>query len=67
MTLLEVNKLKKIYTTRFGGNPVQALTNVSFSIEQGEFVAIIVSPDQVKQHCLISLHLLISLQAVRCC
>lgn len=40
MPLLEVNNLKKIYTTRFGGNPVQALTNVNFSIEQGEYVAI---------------------------
>ncbi len=40
MSLLEVNNLKKIYTTRFGGNPVQALTNVSFSVEQGEYVAI---------------------------
>jgi len=40
MPLLEVNSLKKIYTTRFGGNPVQALSNVSFSIEQGEYVAI---------------------------
>jgi putative ABC transport system ATP-binding protein len=38
--LLEVNGLKKIYTTRFGGNPVQALTNVSFSIEQGEYAAV---------------------------
>ncbi|MGD9566953.1 MAG: ABC transporter ATP-binding protein [Sedimentibacter sp.] len=40
MSLLEVNNLKKIYTTRFGGNPVQALSNVSFSVEQGEYVAI---------------------------
>jgi putative ABC transport system ATP-binding protein len=40
MTLLEVNNLKKIYTTRFGGNQVQALSNVSFSIEKGEYVAI---------------------------
>lgn len=40
MPLLEVNNLKKIYTTRFGGNPVQALTNVTFSIEQGEYVAV---------------------------
>lgn len=40
MALLEVNHLKKVYTTRFGGNPVQALSNVSFSVEQGEFVAI---------------------------
>lgn len=39
-TLLEVKNLKKIYTTRFGGNKVQALTNVSFSVEKGEYVAI---------------------------
>ena len=38
--LLEVNSLKKIYTTRFGGNPVQALVSVSFSVEQGEYIAI---------------------------
>lgn len=40
MALLEVNNIKKIYTTRFGGNQVTALSNVSFSIEQGEYVAI---------------------------
>lgn len=40
MSLLEVTNLKKIYTTRFGGNQVQALTNVTFSVEEGEFVAI---------------------------
>jgi putative ABC transport system ATP-binding protein len=40
MALLEVNNVKKIYTTRLGGNKVQALTNVTFSVEQGEYVAI---------------------------
>lgn len=40
MSLLEVSNLKKIYTTRFGGNQVQALKNVSFSVESGEYVAI---------------------------
>ena len=40
MTMLEVKGLKKIYTTRFGGNQVKALSNVSFSVEQGEYVAI---------------------------
>ena len=40
MAVLEVQHLKKIYTTRFGGNRVQALTDVSFSVEEGEFVAI---------------------------
>lgn len=38
--LLQVLNLKKIYTTRFGGNQVQALANVSFSVERGEYVAI---------------------------
>ncbi|AFQ43831.1 ABC transporter ATP-binding protein [Desulfosporosinus meridiei] len=40
MTILEVNNLKKVYTTRFGGSPVQALANVSFSVEEGEYAAI---------------------------
>jgi putative ABC transport system ATP-binding protein len=40
MTLLEVKNIKKIYTTRFGGNKVPALSNVSFSVERGEYVAI---------------------------
>ncbi len=40
MAILEVNNLKKIYTTRFGGAKVQALANVSFTVEEGEFVAI---------------------------
>ena len=40
MALLEVKNLKKIYTTRMGGNKVQALDNVNFSVEQGEYVAI---------------------------
>lgn len=40
MNILKVNGLKKIYTTRFGGNKVEALKNVSFSVEQGEYVAI---------------------------
>ena len=38
--LLEVKNLKKIYTTRLGGNKVQALENVSFSVEKGEYMAI---------------------------
>ena len=40
MSILEVEAVKKIYTTRFGGNQVQALTNVSFRVEEGEYVAI---------------------------
>ncbi|MCI6677564.1 MAG: ABC transporter ATP-binding protein [Clostridiales bacterium] len=40
MALLEVKNLKKIYTTRFGGNQVEALRNVSFSVEEGEYIAI---------------------------
>ena len=40
MDILEVNNLRKIYTTRFVGVKVQALSNVSFTVEEGEFVAI---------------------------
>ena len=40
MSLLDVQGLKKVYTTRFGGNRVEALRNVSFSVEAGEYVAI---------------------------
>ena len=40
MSRLEVQHLQKVYTTRFGGNQVTALRNVSFSVEAGEYVAI---------------------------
>lgn len=40
MSMLEVNGLKKVYTTRFGGHQSVALTNVAFTAEEGEFVAI---------------------------
>ena len=40
MELLEVKSVQKIYTTRFGGSQVQALSNVSFAVAQGEYVAI---------------------------
>ncbi len=40
MSILEVTNLKKTYTTRFGGTKVEALKNVTFRVEQGEYVAI---------------------------
>lgn len=40
MTVLEVENLKKIYRSRFDGNQVQALSKVTFSVEEGEYVAI---------------------------
>ena len=40
MALREVKNVKKIYTTRFGNNQVEALKNVNFSVESGEYVAI---------------------------
>jgi putative ABC transport system ATP-binding protein len=40
MHLLEVNSLKKVYKTRFGGQSVEALKNVNFTVEEGEYVAI---------------------------
>lgn len=36
MSILEVRGLQKIYTARFGGNKVEALKNVTFSVEEGE-------------------------------
>lgn len=40
MAVLEVRNVKKIYKPRFGGNQVQALSDVSFAVEKGEYVAI---------------------------
>lgn len=40
MSILEVSGLQKVYTTRFGGNKVEALKNVNFTVEDGEYVAI---------------------------
>ncbi len=38
--MLEVRNLKKVYTTRFGGDRVEALKSVNFSVNTGEYVAI---------------------------
>ena len=40
MSLLEVSGLSKTYTTRFGGAKVEALKSVTFSVESGEYVAV---------------------------
>ncbi len=40
MSLLTAQHLKKVYTTRFGGNSVEALQDVNFTIEKGEYTAI---------------------------
>lgn len=40
MAFLEIKNLKKIYTTRFGGNKVEALKDISFSVEEGEYIAV---------------------------
>ncbi len=40
MSILNVNRLQKVYSTRLGGNKVEALKSVTFDIEQGEYVAI---------------------------
>ena len=40
MSLLEVTGLKKIYKGRRGGASVEALKNVNFTVEKGEYVAI---------------------------
>ena len=40
MRILEVNDLRKVYTTRFGGQPVEALRAVTFAVDQGDYVAV---------------------------
>ena len=40
MALLEAKNIRKVYATRFGGNQVQALTDVSFTVDEGEYVSI---------------------------
>ena len=40
MAILSVSNLKKTYTTRFGGSQVQALKNINFSVDNGEYVAV---------------------------
>lgn len=40
MSMLEVKNLKKVYVTRFGANKIQALDNVTFNVDEGEYVAV---------------------------
>lgn len=40
MSILQVNHVKRIYSSRLGGNEVEALADVNFSVDQGEYVAI---------------------------
>lgn len=49
MAVLEVQHLKKVYTTRFGGNRVQALSDVNFSVGENTW-RLWVSPAPGKQH-----------------
>lgn len=67
MSLLEVKHLKKVYTTRFGGAKVEALADVEFSVEEGEYVAIMGESGSGKPRCSISLPRWISLPEARFC
>ena len=48
MSILEVSGLRKVYTSRLGGSRVEALRSVSFTVEQGEYVAIMGESDSGK-------------------
>lgn len=60
MVLLDVKNIRKVYTTRFGGNQVEALKDVNFSVEQSEYVAIMGESGSGKVHSLIFWQHLIS-------
>ena len=57
MMILEAKNLQRIYTTRFGGNRVCALSNVSFSVEQGEYVVMLMLDDTETARAVINRHL----------
>ena len=40
MSMLEVTGLRKVYASRLSANKVEALKNVNFTVEEGEYVAI---------------------------
>ena len=40
MTLLNIQQVKKIYQSQLNGQPVEALKNITFKVEEGEYVAI---------------------------
>lgn len=51
MSILEVNGVRKVYATRFGGSKVEALKNVTFRVERGEYVAIMGESGSGKTAC----------------
>ena len=51
MALLNVNNLQKVYTTRLGGAKVQALSGVSFTVEEGNLWPSWVSPVPARPPC----------------
>ncbi len=67
MSFLEVRHVQKIYTTRFGGTKVQALTDVNFTVEKGEYVAIMGEAAAERPRCSTSLLRSISPPAARSC
>lgn len=50
MTILEVQNLKKTYTTRFGGAQVEALKTLLFQWRRESTSRSWENPDQVKRH-----------------
>ncbi len=66
MTVLEVKNLKKIYRPRFGGTQVQALSCVNFSVEEGEYVAIMGKAEAARRRCSIFWRRWISRRRAKC-
>ena len=67
MPILEVNNLKKVYVQRLGGSHVQALSDVTFSVEEGEYAAIMGNRAPERRRCSIFWRPSTNPPAVKCC
>lgn len=51
MSLFEVTGLKKVYSSKLSTIKVEALNEITFSVESGEFVAIMGNQEVARRPC----------------